>query len=89
MPHQQIGRLALREEGKFWNAYYAQQDSMKGALHLGSIRIEAVKGHLARKQAFIDMMRDLVSDLVAHQTGVRPGWGTPEVAPEHERGGHG
>lgn len=89
MEHQQIGRLALREEGKFWNAYYAQQGTMEGALHLGSIRIEAVRTHPQRKQAFIDMMRELVSDLVEIQTGVRLAWGAPEVAAEHERAGHG
>jgi hypothetical protein len=35
----QIGRLALREEGEWWNAYYyAMPGTMDGALHLGSIR---------------------------------------------------
>lgn len=89
MERQQIGRLALREEGKYWNAYYAQPSTMEGAIHLGTIRIEAVRNTPARKQAFIDIMRDLVTDLVEMQAGQRPTWGSPDLAPEHERGGHG
>ncbi len=27
-----IGRLAMRHEGNFWNAYYAMPDTMDGAI---------------------------------------------------------
>jgi hypothetical protein len=85
--HAQVGRLALREEGDNWVAYYALQGTMKDALYLGSIRMGAVLVNPARKQAFIDLMRDLVGDLIEQATGVRPAWGGLENAPEHERSG--
>ena len=87
-----IGRLALREEGENWSAYYALPDTMEGALFLGSIRMGAVAGvsvgNKARKQAFMDLMRDLVDDIIEEKTGIRPSWGEPERAPESERAGH-
>lgn len=92
-----IGRLAMREEGTMWNAYYAMPDTMEGAIWLGSIamRFVAHDGQLAnkrevRKNAFISMMREAVSDIIEEQTGIRPTW--PEgiiLAPEHERSKNG
>ena len=86
---QQIGRLALRHEGNFWNAYYALVGSMDGALLLGSIAMAAVTNNPDRKEAFMDMMRGVVSDLLEQNVGVRPDWpDEPQTAPEHERAGH-
>lgn len=85
----QIGRLALRHEGENWNAYYALTDSMKDAIPLGSIRMGAVISNPQRKQAFMDMMRDIVADIIEEKTGLRPTWGGPQTAPDHERAGHG
>ena len=82
----QIGRLALRQEGDWWNAYYALTDTMEDAIHLGSIRLTAVADP-DRKQAFMDLMRGLVSDIIEEKAGVRPTWGGPHSAPEHERAG--
>lgn len=85
---QKIGRLSMRHEGRMWNAYYAMPDTMKGALHLGSIAMRFVADP-ERKTAFMDMMREALSDLIEEQTGQRPTW--PEgiqSAPEHERAGH-
>lgn len=87
--HVQVGRLAMREEGPNWVAYYTVPDSMEGALLLGSIRMGAVTDRPERKQQFMDLMREVVSDLIEEQTGVRPKWGGPHAAPEHERSGHG
>ena len=39
----EIGRLALRAEGEWWNAYYAMPDTMDRAIHLGSIRLSAAE----------------------------------------------
>jgi hypothetical protein len=84
----QIGRLAMRQEGGNWTAYYALPDTMADAVFLGSIRLAAVTGNPERKQAFMDMMRDLVSDIIEEKTGVRPIWpNEPQPAPEHERAG--
>jgi len=82
-----MGRLAMREEGENWIAYYAMPDTMVDAIFLGSIRIGAIKDNPSRKQVFMEMMQDLVSDIIEEKTGVRPTWGSPETAPEHERAG--
>jgi hypothetical protein len=85
----QVGRLAMRHEGEMWNAYYALPDSMKEPIFLGSIRMGAVVGNAERKTAFMHMMRDIVSDIIEEATGIRPTWGGPQSAPDHERAGHG
>jgi hypothetical protein len=89
MKKQQIGRLSLRVEGNNWNAYYAMPDTMEGALWLGSIAMAFVRDHPVRKQAFMDIMRDAVGDIIEQETGVRPTWGGEQGAPEHERAGTG
>ena len=84
----QIGRLAMREEGENWNAYYALPDTMDEPIFLGSIRMAAVVNNEARKNAFMEMMRGIVSDIIEDMTGVRPIWGGPKPAPQHEMAGH-
>lgn len=87
-PKQEIGRLAFRQEGKWWNAYYALPNTMADALHLGSIAMPAVTNNPERKRAFMDLMRDVVADIIQDSTGVRPGWNGERPAPEHERAGN-
>jgi hypothetical protein len=90
MTVQKVGRLAMRHEGANWNAYYAMPGTMEGAIPLGSIAMRFIEGKLERKEAFMDMMKEAVSDLIEELTGHRPTW--PEgahAAPEHERAGHG
>jgi hypothetical protein len=81
-----IGRLALRVEGDNWSAYYAMPDTMVDALHLASIRMKLVE-RADRKDAFMSLMRDVVTDILEETVGKRPDWGGPQSAPEHERGG--
>lgn len=83
-----VGRLAMRAEGQWWNAYYALPDTMNGALHLGSIRLTAVQANENLKLRFMATMRELVDDVIADKAGMRPSWGGPETAPAHERAGH-
>ena len=83
----QIGRLAMRHEGANWNAYYALPSSMEERIFLGSISMGAIANNPERKQAFMQMMREIVSDIIEAKTGVRPTWGEPTIAPEHERAG--
>jgi hypothetical protein len=85
----QIGRLAMRHEGNMWNAYYALPDTMQESIFLGSIHMGAVTDNPQRKEEFMLMMRDIVSEIIEAQTGIRPTWGGPQTAPEHERPGHG
>jgi len=84
----QIGRLALRAEGPWWVAYYAMPNTMVDAIELGRIKMTAVMPRPARKQQFMDTMRDVVADIIEERVGTRPTWGGAQEAPEHERAGH-
>jgi hypothetical protein len=85
----EVGRLALRQEGGNWVAYYAPTGTMLDAIFLGAICMVFVVDHPERKEAFIGLMREAVGDLIEQATGVRPVWGAPQPAPEHERSGNG
>jgi hypothetical protein len=85
----QVGRLAMRHEGEYWNAYYALPNTMDDPIFLGSIRMGAIVNNPTRKLKFMDIMRDIVSDIIEEETGIRPTWGGPLPAPEHERAGNG
>ena len=88
----QMGRLAMRREGKWWVAYYAMPNTMNGALPLGRIRMSMVEGdaprHQRNKTGFMGLMQEAVADLIEESIGVRPVWPNgPRPAPEHERAG--
>jgi hypothetical protein len=85
----QIGRLAMRQEGGIWNAYYALNATMDDAILLGSIAIGGIVDNPARREAFLEMMQDMVADIIEDKFGVRPSWNNkPTAAPEHERSGN-
>ena len=84
-----IGRLAMRVEGDNWVAYYALTETMEGAAVLGSIRMGIVTAHPEHKQAFMNLMQEVVADFIQESTGQRPVWNKPQGAPEHERSGRG
>lgn len=83
-----VGRIAFREEGAGWNAYYAAPDTMKDAIFLGSMRLSIAVNKPDLKQEFMDLMRSVVSAYLEDTTGRRPSWLAPERAPESERSGH-
>lgn len=83
----QIGRLAMRKEGLYWCAYYALPNDMAGAILLGSIRIQAIVENPERKQVFMDMMREIISEILEDELGQSPAWGGPISAPKHEQSG--
>ena len=86
---EQIGRLAMRQEGGNWVAYYAMNETMDGAIFLGSIVMAGISGHNGHRKAnFMDMMRDIVSEIIEDKTGIKPEWGGEIAAPEHERAGN-
>ncbi|ABA04824.1 hypothetical protein Nwi_1563 [Nitrobacter winogradskyi Nb-255] len=88
MKRRKTGRLAMRCEGKFWNAYYALPDTMEDAILLGSIHIRLV-ADVTRKNLFMALMQEAVSDMLTDITGTRPTWpDEPHAAPPHERAGH-
>lgn len=74
MTEPQIGRLVLRQEGEFWNAYYATPGTMDGALLLGSVHMRAVSHRDSRKSEFMLLMREVVSDFIEELCGERPVW---------------
>jgi hypothetical protein len=82
----QIGRLAMRQEGGFWVAYYAHPKTMELAEELGRITMAAIVDNPERKDAFMRMMRDVVGDILEGITGVRPTWRDPVPGPDRERG---
>jgi len=82
---QQVGRLALRVEGAYWNAYYAKPDTMDGAILLGSIQFSIIAQNETHKQAFMNMMRAVVGDLLSGIAKAPVTWLDPVKAPEHER----
>jgi hypothetical protein len=83
-----VGRLAMRQEGDLWVAYYAMPDTMDGAIYLGSIQMAFVESS-ERRKAFMGFMREAVGDLIEKTAGVRPIWPEGEQhAPESERGKH-
>lgn len=82
-------RLAMRQEGIFWNAYFARTETMNGAIHLGSIRMSLIEGSPEVKKAFMDTMQQAMTVAAKQSTGVVLDWpNPPEPAPESERGGH-
>lgn len=84
----EVGRLALRVEGGWWNGYWApRQDSMDGAIQIGSVRFGLAQNPVV-KQAFIDLMTTAFGAAVADATGLETTWGVPVAAPEHERSGN-
>lgn len=82
----QIGRLALREEGALWVAYYAHPGTMELAVFLGSISIAIVDGKPERRDAFMGLMKEAVADILEGITGTRPTWGDTVQAPEKDKG---
>ncbi len=85
----EIGRLAFRDEGAMWNAYWVEsQTSMDGAVLLGSVQMAPVKASPWAKEAFMVAMRAAFDAVVEGALGERPEWGAPRTAPESERGGH-
>ncbi len=81
-------RIALREEGTFWNAYLALSDSMDGAKLIGSIMMGAVRKDADIKAAFQLLMKQVLANAVEEVTGSPPDKWEIMPAPESERAGH-
>lgn len=81
-------RLALREEGAFWNAYLALPHTMDDAKLIGSIAIGAVRKNPEVKSAFMAVMQQVLADGIEEITGEQPTEWNVGPAPEPERSGH-
>jgi hypothetical protein len=85
----QIGRLAIRGEGEFVNAYYALPDTMDKALLLGSMHRSLLEASPELFEDWKKMMWAVVAMLIEDIAGVAPGAPNETPAPEHERAGRG
>ena len=81
-------RLALREEGSFWNAYLALPNTMDGAKLIGSIMIGAARKNPEIKEGFRLLMQQVLADAIENVTGEQPDTWDITPAPEAERSGH-
>jgi len=84
---QQIGRLAFRLEGEIINAYWADQDTMEGAILLGSFRARLADLEPKLWEGFKTLMRAAMDVVLLTEVGTAGEWGGEERAPEHERSG--
>lgn len=83
---QQIGRLAMRREGNWWVAYYAEPDTMEEAFRLGQVHMSVVQDE-GRKQAFMDIFKSFIAEVLTSDAGeIITGWKVGR-APESERSG--
>ena len=83
----EVGRLAFRHEGKWWNCYWTpDQHSMKRATKLGSILMTLVEG--PAREAFMEAMRQAFANITKEMIGATPEWRGERPAPEKERKRH-
>ena len=83
----EVGRVAFRVEGDRWVAYWADLQSMDGAVFIGSIRMGAVKRFAHHRDHFMALMRDVIADICEDEFGQRPVLDLVHPAPEHEKAG--
>jgi len=81
-------RLALRQEGDWWNAYLALADTMDGAKLIGTIKIGAVAQDPKIKKDFMKLMQRVLANAIRDTTGQKPKEWDIGPAPESERSGH-
>lgn len=81
----EVGRLAFRVEGTMWNAYWAMPGTMKGALWLGSIALAGIDKNPTRKQAFVDLMQNMVTEILEEVTGQKVERYETRTAPASEQ----
>ena len=79
-------RIAFREEGKFWNAYLALPNTLQGAKLIGSIMIGAVAQSPEVKQAFMDVMKQVLANAAKDISGETIDEWIEKQAPENEQG---
>lgn len=87
MNSKQLGRLAFRQEGNYWQAYYALTDTMEDAIPLSSIPMVLAQ-YPDVKEAFISLMQLCMNKSIEEVIGETPEWKESQKAPEHERSGN-
>lgn len=83
----QFCRLAIRLEGTFVNAYFAQPGTMDKAFLIGSILHAIVSEDAAIFERWKELMFACLQSIIKNSTGLEASFGGEQVAPEHERAG--
>jgi len=78
-------RLAFRVEGDKWSAYVAKQNTMEGAIWMGSVAIGIAEND-ELKRRFMDLMKDFFEEFLKEKGIEIESW-EEEQSPEHERAG--
>jgi hypothetical protein len=82
-------RIAFREDGQFWRAYFVRNvDSMQDAIELASVRINIVRGEPELQEAFKTFAKRLMNKAVVAVFGpdAKVTMWDEQAAPEDERG---
>lgn len=79
-------RLAMRVEGEWWVAYFAEMGTMERALELGRVRINLAEIPEV-KDATLAYFQTVMGEIVkAISGGLQIEWpNPPQPAPEHEK----
>lgn len=73
----QTGRLAFRVEGKWWKVYYAQNDTMDGAILISQILLKFLEDKPLRKDEYMQLMRRCFEDMIMELFGENVDWPLP------------
>jgi len=81
----EFGRLAMRVEGDWWVAYFANPNTMDRALQIGRVHMSVAGIH---KDETLEYFKGVVSKMVKTAAGHDLVWpNAPRTAPEHEKVG--
>lgn len=84
----QAFRLAIRAQGDYVNAYLAQNETLDGAILLGSLHRGVADADSAAFAQFKVQMQKALATTVKSVLGVAPEFDEGRPAPAHEREGH-
>jgi hypothetical protein len=73
------GRLALREEGKWWVCYWAKLDTMTGAVPVARVRMNLVVEQPLLRQQFINFCKACFDVAAREALGTDPEWPKPPM----------
>lgn len=68
-----IGRLALRQEGDYWVAYWAHADTMDDATALGSLHMRVAR-EPEISGAFVELMKATLAHVMWETAGAKVSW---------------
>lgn len=85
---EQVGRIAMRQEGNLWVGRYAEPHSMEDAVFLGSIQLALVHDPELKKVFLALLEEGLTLILNGKGNGEFSFESEPTPAPEHERAGN-